>query len=357
MKHVLFFSCTVQGLKKLAPVIRNFTDRGDIAVRTVIVGWREREYCEKNGLAYHMVDEYSPLQRLDDWDTELAIDAVTRLLTQEKPDLLVAIDSGGFMESMFRFCRRHAIPTVVLQHGPLQHRVHEVPLEADRYLYWGDFFARQLHEQFGVSEDRIRVTGSAQFDATLTGQSDRNLLARKTGLDARKQWYVFCGQTWANVPLHFAPEKAAAAAAKVLSAQPGAQLVYRPHPDETQRELNRLRALAPELLITKTVDTVDLLREAAGAMTFYSTVAIDAALLGKPLLLFNRPDLKHSVLPLYDLGAALCCDSEETMEQNIRQLLETRGSEETRQRVIQELNGGSTGQAVERITAACLQML
>ena len=357
MKHVLFFSCTIQGLKKLAPVIRTFERKGDIAVNTVIVGWREREFCQENHLSYHMVDEYSDFRRLDDWDTELAIDAVTRLLAQERPDLLITIDSGGFMESMFRACRRQGIPTIALQHSPLMHRIHDVPLEADLYLYWGDFFARQLHEMFGVPEQKSAVAGSAQFDATLTGKSDRAELAKRAGLETSKKWYVFCGQTWANVALHFAPEKAVAAAAETVCGQKEAQFVYRPHPDETEEKLDILRELVPGVRIVRNVDTVDLLRESAGAMTFYSTVAIDAALLGKPLLLFNRPDLKHAVLPLYDMGAALCCDNEEELELSVGQLLRTSISDETRRRVIQELNGGSTGQAVERITAACLKML
>ena len=75
--------------------------------------------------------------------------------------------------------------------------------------------------------------------------------------------------------------------------------------------LQELESEIPNLHLVRNVDTVTLLHQAAAVMTFYSTVAIDAALLGKPILLFNRQDLMHTVMPLYDMGAALCCTSEQ----------------------------------------------
>lgn len=357
MKKVLFFSCTVQGLKKLAPVIERLSQKQELALKTVIVGWREQEYCTQHGIPCRFVDDYSPLERKDDWDTELAIDAMYRLLSADRPDLLVTIDSGGFMESLFRFCRKKGIVTAVLQHAPLAHRLHGIPLEADRYLYWGDFFARQLQELLFVPQKKIAVTGSAQFDETLLLKTDRAEIASITGLDASKKWYVFCGQPGGNLKLDYAPEKAVEAAGRVLGHDPQAVLIYRPHPDQSEEETRSLQEKAPAMQVVRSVDTVSLIRESVGVMTYYSTVSIDAALLGKPLLLFNRADLKHSVLPLYDLQAALCCDQEHALEQSVLELTHTSIPEETRQTVIRELNGNSTGQAVERIVQECMEML
>lgn len=357
MKNILIFSCTVQGFKKLEPVVRALQNRKDARVKTVVCGIQEIEYCAQNGIPCERVDGYSDMQRRNDWDTDLAIDAVYHLLQGDKPDLLITIDSGGFMESMFRYCRQHRIKTVALQHAPLAQRLTQVPVEADRYLYWGDCFARQLHEILHVPQERIVVTGSAQFDKTLLEKTDRDAIAKTAGLDAAKKWYVFCGQGVKGIPIDYSPELVIQKACKVLSAQEDIQFVYKPHPGELPQDLARMAKKMPAMKLVRNVDTVTLLHEAEAAMTFYSTVAIDAALLGKPLLLFNRTDLKHSALPLYDMGAALCCDAPERVEASIRQLMEFRVSESLRRRSVKELNGGSVGQAADRIVQECIKQL
>ena len=118
--------------------------------------------------------------------------------------------------------------------------------------------------------------------------------------------------------------------------------------------LQELESEIPNLHLVRNVDTVTLLHQAAAVMTFYSTVAIDAALLGKPILLFNRPDLMHTVMPLYDMGAALCCTSEQQIQEEVCNLVTFDVPEEIHQMVIQELNGGSKGQAIEKIVHECL---
>ena len=98
VKKILVFSCTIQGFKKLVPVVKQLLIRNDILLQVVVCSIQEVEYCKAEGIAYHRVDEYSSLTRMADWDTDLAIDALQYLLDQETPDLLLTIDSGGFME-------------------------------------------------------------------------------------------------------------------------------------------------------------------------------------------------------------------------------------------------------------------
>ena len=91
MKKVLVFSCTVQGLKKLSPIVKKLASVDGILLKLVVCGRLEVEYCKAEGIAYHRVDEYSSLTRMADWDTDLAIDALQYLLDQETPDLLSLI--------------------------------------------------------------------------------------------------------------------------------------------------------------------------------------------------------------------------------------------------------------------------
>ena len=109
VKKILVFSCTIQGFKKLVPVVKQLLIRNDILLQVVVCSIQEVEYCKAEGIAYHRVDEYSSLTRMADWDTDLAIDALQYLLDQETPDLLLTIDSGGFMESMFHYCKKRNI--------------------------------------------------------------------------------------------------------------------------------------------------------------------------------------------------------------------------------------------------------
>lgn len=356
MKQIVFFSCTVQGLKKLAPIIQWFETNQEYQVKTIIVGWREREYCKENQISYHMIDEYSPLKRVGDWDTELATDALYRLLSKQKPDLLITIDGGGFMEAMFRFCRQQGIATVALQHGALIHRLQEVPLEADKYLYWGEYFTHQL-SQLGVSKENIAITGSAQFDNTLKTLPQKEKISKQYQLDSQKKWYVFCGQTKENIPLEDSPVEVLKRVGEFLSKKTDVVLLYKPHPDQPKRELEDLQKAIPSLKILEDVDTIELIASAEGVMTYYSTVAIDAALLKKSVLLFNRKDLKNTVLPLHQLGAAICCDSLLDIDSKIQEFLDNTMTDAVHRTVIEQLNGNSTGQAIQNIVKECLAML
>ena len=93
-------------LEKLSPIVKKLASVDGILLKLVVCGRLEVEYCKAEGIAYHRVDEYSSLTRMADWDTDLAIDALQYLLDQETPDLLLTIDSGGFMESMFHYCKK-----------------------------------------------------------------------------------------------------------------------------------------------------------------------------------------------------------------------------------------------------------
>ena len=354
VKKILVFSCTIQGFKKLVPVVKHLLIRNDILLQVVVCSIQEVEYCKAEGIAYHRVDEYSSLTRMADWDTDLAIDALQYLLDQETPDLLLTIDSGGFMESMFHYCKKRNILALALQHAPLAHRLREAPAEAGCYLYWGNYFAKQLHLLLQVPMDNIVVTGSAQFDQTILQQTDRAELAQMAGLDIDKKWFVFCGQCPKDIPLQYDPRIAVRKAGAELQKYPDIQFVYKPHPGEMPDALQELESEIPNLHLVRNVDTVTLLHQAAAVMTFYSTVAIDAALLGKPILLFNRQDLMHTVMPLYDMGAALCCTSEQQIQEEVCNLVTFDVPKEIHQMVIQELNGGSKGQAIEKIVHECL---
>ena len=69
MKKVLVFSCTVQGLKKLSPIVKKLASVDGILLKLVVCGRLEVEYSKAEGIAYHRVDEYSSLTRMADWDT------------------------------------------------------------------------------------------------------------------------------------------------------------------------------------------------------------------------------------------------------------------------------------------------
>lgn len=73
-------------------------------------------------------------------------------------------DATPMPRAAIAVARRHGIPSLVVQHGAPACRFGFAPLAADRVLVWGHAAQRQL-EQWGVSSDRIRVTGSPLHEA------------------------------------------------------------------------------------------------------------------------------------------------------------------------------------------------
>jgi hypothetical protein len=96
-----------------------------------------------------------------------SIDEIERHFRRIRPDSLVLCeDATPFARAAVAVARRQMVASFVLQHGVPGCRFGFAPLAADRMLVWGQSSKRQLVD-WGVSPERIQITGSPQHDARL----------------------------------------------------------------------------------------------------------------------------------------------------------------------------------------------
>lgn len=173
----------------------------------------------------------------------------------------------------------------------------------DVLMVWGEDTHRHAVEYHDYAADRVAVTGPPHFDqyAPGTRSSSRERFLVSRGIDPRRRVILFAGTTvtyWADEPLQLR------ALSRLIERGelPGCSVWYRPHPRRRARDVSELMGLPgvhvdDQLLRQKASGAGayspdredlahyrDLLDAVDGVVTAFSTMIIEAALVGKPSL-------------------------------------------------------------------------
>jgi CDP-glycerol glycerophosphotransferase (TagB/SpsB family) len=110
-------------------------------------------------------------------------------------------------------------------------------------------------------------------------------------------------------------------------------------------------------LITKYHDTEKLIASSDGLITFFSTTAIDAVLLRKPLMLINLTD-DREFFPFASMGVAQGIYRKEDIAPALENMLAGYDvPPEKYEEASKLMNGPNDGCALERVLDLCYQML
>ncbi len=239
--------------------------------------------------------------------------AAERLLEREKPRLVLLMNEyGRFERSIVFACRLRGIPTLAIQHGVI-HPFHHGYIYAsdevsksgsvespycpipDRTAAYGPYYKELLTEVSSYPKDSVVVTGQPRYDSLHYADQmyDRNKILLELGLDPRRKLVLWATQT------HGLPadenERNIEAVYQAIRQSEDLQLVIKLHPGEDQRAPQYKRShLYKPTIIGGSGNTISLLYACDLMITRYSTTALEAVALNKPVIILNLsedPDL------------------------------------------------------------------
>lgn len=221
----------------------------------------------------------------------------------------------------------------------------------DYLLVWGEQSVRHAVEHHDFPRDRVFATGAPHLDvyAARSPAESREAFLSRRGIDPAKRVILFAGTTisyWEDEPLQLRALSEAVASGELKDCV----IWYRPHPRRAYRDVVPLRDLPgvyvdDQVIRQKTTGAASystrpedlvhyrsLLEASEGLITAFSTMIIEAALMGKPSLVvgFGRSDgtrarliehseYEHSLEVLATPGVTLC-RSLEDLKQGVQRI-------------------------------------
>jgi hypothetical protein len=219
------------------------------------------------------------------------------IFTRFLPTVLVVIpDSSYFGIAAVAVARRKKVPSLTALAGQIfDHPLYGF-LNAD-YVAVNSDSAKEVYLRRGISSDRVFVTGIAHYDETF-----RLAESLKSQKQAETKVIVFATE---NLPLAetFAMISPVASAALTI---PRVKVIIRPHPrEDPSNYIGFISGFASDrITLDSTTPLLELLSKGDVCVTGFSNVAVEAMILGCPVICMNLSG-KADKLPYAQEGAAL----------------------------------------------------
>ena len=327
MKKILVATYYERHLKKMLPIIKALEGQDDIDLKVMLLTPDEWTLAESQGIRYSRFDGYMVTERRTAFDLGWGLEALINAIETEKPHMLLAIEVNYILRNAVRHCRGLGIRTLIVQHGtPNRDSLHAfAPFEADCFAAWGDF-TKDFLVKNGVEPERIVVTGGPIFDQTALLKPDRSQIYTELGIGPEvNKTIVFTmqGQGVGSSPTAEEIEAGIVETMKAASQYQDVLLLFQARPGQRVEDIQNIgsKAGCSGARAIRYHDTEALIAASDGVITFFSTTAIDALILGKPLLLINLSD-DRDFLPFVPIGAAFGAYTEGEIGPAFRRLIE-----------------------------------
>jgi hypothetical protein len=241
---------------------------------------------------------------------------MTEVLQATRPSVVcLYAESSGWGRAAIAACRAAGVPTLAIQHGLLypgyysyRHGADESDCpRPDRTAVFGESARRILVELGHYPPESLVVTGSPKFDDLLAaaGRWNRQQVRRRLGVAEAERLVIVAsryrsiGETHSSIGADFP------AFVRAVESLPGVKALIKTHPAEGGEAYahdlraagaTRVRVLPPG------ADLRELLHAADGLVTVESLSAVEALVLGRPVLVLSMPT---HLRELVAAGAAL----------------------------------------------------
>jgi hypothetical protein len=285
--------------------------------------------------------------------------------------VLLYAESSGWGRAAVAACRAQGVPSLALQHGILYPGYYSYlhgPDEADcprpdRTAVFGEAAKRFLVEQGGYAPASLIVTGSPKFDAllSLARGLDRMAVRERLGIAPDEKLLLVASRFRAIRETHQSIGSAFPGLLEAASALPGVQLLVKPHPAESgdayervilQAGARRARVLSPR------TDLLELLVAMDALATVESLSAVEALVVGRPVLVLNMPtNLAEMVEQGMALGVGAGAEPLDALRSLLFDAATGRRLAAARARYLGDVAHGVDGQATARILALVREAL
>jgi glycosyltransferase involved in cell wall biosynthesis len=403
--HITFVPTNSSHVAKLRPLMDALAARGHavhlVATDAVSVPIHANlAHVQSTGYPYQRlaVDGFRPGQRSlgQWWQRGRLVRAIRRLLEEQPTDAVIfGSDCGEVAWPFVRVARNLGVPTVLIPDGvtlPLNPQFRQSWWQWLRYegtdclrKMTGLSRARgasgvdlilAMHElglgaflPLGVPRERIRVVGSCEYEvlapqlwAPLLSEEEQ-ALRRRLGLPPEKPVVLFSHQYLGGTEV----ERGLVATMVAGARRCGACLLVKLHP-RGEEYPPAWRAWAGEqgmdaaevVFVRDECTSVESVRLCAACVTAYSTVALEAWMAGKPVVLIQYLNVQH-LMPYGELyGAALDAHSPGELEQAIVGVVRDAGLRDRLNRNAEKAlvpEVGLDGRVVERMIEAIVGLI
>jgi hypothetical protein len=286
------------------------------------------------------------------------IEVMRYMINREKVKIVVSWnDVLKFEKTVALLCKDLKIPTLVIQHGVTGHPMGYVPVTSDKMAVWGEI-AKNWLVNHGVNSDKLVITGNPKFDDLSRKEIDpkKSTIYDELKLDSKKGVFVFATQPplvgFISRETEKANELVFRALLKAMEEFPDKQLVVKLHPIDDGKLVRRIageQKAKMNIVITKNVNLYDLLRVSDLLITIDSTVALEAMLLNKPVVLINLDKRSNIYL---ERGAAIGVEEAQNIVPTIKEILfgtAEKALEKERKKFVYDCAYKQDGQASKRI--------
>ncbi len=304
-------------------------------------------------MLYRLVD----MLRMELWRGLPLISALEELLETLQPRLVVGMSERGLgVNYAFGLAAAAGIPTLALESPDM---VFDSPLfgtlEADRLAAAGDYSAA-VFRRHGVPGERITVTGRPRYDGPAAS-------ARDSEAEGSLPEVVFFSQPLEQKLTWELKREFIAGAALLARCAKRLKVSVKPHPREDPNELRRLleaAGLSPDALLPVELDLYDLLNRCAVATTIFSTVGVEALVLGKPVAVLRVPG-EEAVLEYTASAGVYRAFNAEELAEGVQRLLRDpelrRKLAAGRRAYLERHEAGADGGAARRVAALIGELL
>ncbi len=185
-------------------------------------------------------------------------------------------------------------------------------------------FAKKAYVNMGVPPEKVFVTGQPGFDILYQKKLDKDWLRAELGIPEDKGLVTLATQPSPSLRIwgEGMYEKVVTAVVQAMEQFPEKQLVIKLHPAETGEECRQIldQIGCDRAIICRDIDIHEVLYASDLLITVHSTVALEAMLLDKPVIMMNLSD-KPDPYPYARSGAALGVYKEEDLAPAMKQAL------------------------------------
>jgi glycosyltransferase involved in cell wall biosynthesis len=290
--------------------------------------------------------------------------ALEALLEALRPRLLVGLsERGTLVQTAFQAARRLGVAGLALESHDM---VYDEPLfgrlDADRLAVCGRASA-EIYRRHGVPAERIVVTGQPAYDRLAVLGAEGHSSEREYLPPGKERLVVFFSQPSEVTFSRRRKLELLRAAAGLQRSSAATAVLVKPHPREDPQELEGLikqAGLPQEAILPFRLDLYKLLIESDVVVTAFSTVGVEALVLGKPVAVLRVPG-EEAVLEYTASEGVYRAFNAEELAEGVQRLLRDpelrRKLAAGRRAYLERHEAGADGGAARRVAAVIGELL